>query len=191
MVKGGDRLKIYERLKNKEEAALRELIDEYGSNLLRVAILLVKDHHVAEEVVQDTFVTAFEKIEQLHDQKKLKSWLITITTNQCRRRMRTWSWKHIFLHKETEHEENIIAADIELQPEQALLKNLHNKQLYKSIQQLPYKYREVVTLYYFQQLAIKEIAETINEKENTVKTRLTRGRGLLKQLIEKGGEDFA
>ncbi len=183
------RLNLLQRLKNKDEAALIEMMNLYGDHLLRIAILLVKDRFVAEEVVQDTFVIAFQKIAQLNDAAKLKSWLIMIATNECRRRMRKWSWKHIFLHKEDSYEANIV-DDSELQPEQSLLVSFRDTQIHVCIQQLPYKYREVVTLYYFQELTIKEICDVISEKENTVKTRLARGRTQLKQLIEKGGEDL-
>ena len=183
------RLDLLQRLKNKEEVALMEMMNLYGDHLLRIAILLVKDRFVAEEVVQDTFVIAFQKIDQLNDVNKLKNWLIIIATNECRRRMRKWSWKHIFLHKEDSYEANIV-DDSEWQPEQSLLVNFRDTQIHEAIQQIPYKYREVVTLYYFQELTIKEITDAINEKENTVKTRLARGRAQLRKLIEKGGEDL-
>ena len=63
------------RLKRKEEDALIEIMDMYGDYLLRMAFLLVKVHQRAEEAVQDTFITAFHKIEQLDQGKLLKSWL--------------------------------------------------------------------------------------------------------------------
>lgn len=189
-MKGGEGLDIVQRLKNKEEEALVEIMNLYGNSLLRMAVLLVKDRYVAEEVVQDVFVIAYKKIDQLNESRKLKSWLIMITMNECRSRMRRWSWKNIFLHKEQE-EENHIAANIEIQPEESLLITWRNTQIHEAIGQLPYKYREVITLYYFQELSIKEITEMIFEKESTVKTRLSRGRGLLKKLIQEGGEDIA
>lgn len=183
-------MEIVKRLRNREEKALLELMNLHGSHLLHIAILLVKDHQIAEEVVQDTFVIVFEKINQLLEAKKLKGWLIMITLNECRSRMRKWSWKNIFLHYDSQFETDIV-DDIELSPEETLLNTWRDSQLHEAIGELAYKYREVITLYYFEELSIKEITEMISENENTIKTRLSRGRRLLKELIEKGGEEIA
>lgn len=183
-------MNIVERLKKKEEKALRELMEQHGDTLLRMAYLLVKDLQVAEEVVQDVFVTAYQKINQLNEQQKLKSWLITITMNECRRRMRKWSWKHIFLHKEGD-EDASLPEENKFQPEEMFIHAWEHTQIHEAIQQLPYKYREVVTLFYFQEFSIKEIAKMLDEKENTIKTRLGRGRAALKQLLEEGGDLIA
>jgi DNA-directed RNA polymerase specialized sigma24 family protein len=90
-------LDLHSRLIAKDEEALRMLMNQYGNTLLRTAYLLVKDTYVAEEMVQDTFIIAFEKANQLQDPTKLKSWLTTILMNECRARMRKWSWKNILL----------------------------------------------------------------------------------------------
>ncbi|RXI96186.1 sigma-70 family RNA polymerase sigma factor [Anaerobacillus alkaliphilus] len=181
---------LVERLKRKEEAAVIEMMNKYGDSLLRTAILLVKDPHLAEEIVQDTFVMAYQKIYQLHDEQKLKSWLLMITTNGCRARMRKWSWKNIFLHQEQEQEDHLI-DEHELLPEETLIATWRDQQLREAITLLPYHYREVITLYYFQELTVKEIALLIKENENTVKTRLARARALLKVELTKGGVGIA
>ncbi len=183
-------MNLVERLKQKEEAAVIEMMDRYGDSLLRTAILLVKDPHLAEEVVQDTFVTAYQKIHQLHDERKLRSWLLMITANGCRGRMRKWSWKNIFLHQEQEQEDHLI-DEHELLPEETLIATWRDQQLRDAITLLPYHYREAITLYYFQELTIKEIVAFLKENENTVKTRLARARTLLKIELMKGGVDIA
>ncbi|SDZ67562.1 RNA polymerase sigma-70 factor, ECF subfamily [Evansella caseinilytica] len=177
---------LIERLRNKEEDALRELMNRFGDMLLRTAILLVKDPHVAEEVVQDTFIAAFQKINQLHDKDKLKSWLVKITMNGCRARMRTWTWKHIFVYKDGDEVGGV--ADDGLRPEELAEIAFRNSNLHAAIQQLPYKYREVVALYYFHELSVREIGNMLSAKESTVKTRLARGRHHLKQRLQTGGE---
>ncbi|WP_342346087.1 RNA polymerase sigma factor [Paenibacillus mangrovi] len=82
-------LDIIPGLKQKDEEALRQLMRLYGNDLLRTAYLLLRDRHEAEEAVQDSFVLAFERIRQLKDDMKLKSWLIRIVVNRCRMRQRT------------------------------------------------------------------------------------------------------
>jgi RNA polymerase sigma factor (sigma-70 family) len=179
-------LHLVDRIKDKEESALIELMDLYGDYLVRTAFLLLKDYQTAEEAVQDTFIIAFEKMKQLDDPEKLKSWLTSIVMNCCRSRMRKWSWKNILLHFEHDRDqkdESVIA------PEEELLEMIWNKNLSHAIHKLDYKYREVITLYYFSEMKINEIALSTGEKENTIKSRLKRARVQLKDILVKG-EDF-
>lgn len=175
---------LVERMINKEEAALRELMLLYGDYLLRTTYLLLKDKETCEEVVQDSFITAYEKIKQLEDPTKLKSWLTSIAVNRCRMQMRKWSWKNVFLNLEwfqhTQEDETVEGPEIHF------LHNLENQILSSKIQQLDYKYREVIILFYFNELKISEIAALLKSTEGTVKSRLNRGRILLKQLIMEG-----
>ncbi|MFD2045093.1 RNA polymerase sigma factor [Ornithinibacillus salinisoli] len=178
---------LVNRLIEREESALIELMNEYGDYLLRTAYLLVKDHQIAEEAVQDTFMTAFDKINQLDDPSKLKSWLTSIAVNRCRTQMRKWNWKNIFLNLEIVEkvkEDNSVQS-----PEDDLLVEVWNQNLSNAIQKLDYKYREVITLFYFSEFKIHEIANQTNTKESTIKSRLKRGRILLKEILMEG-EDF-
>jgi len=177
-------LHLVDRLKEKDEHALIEVMNTYGDYLLRTAYLLVKDHHTAEEAVQDTFITAFEKIHQLEDEQKLKSWLTTIVINRCRAQMRKWSWKNIFTTYDVF--ERIKENEPAQSPEDFILKMAQNEKISDAILQLDYKYREVITLFYFNDMKIKEIARHIQSYENTVKSRLKRARILLKQIVMKG-----
>jgi RNA polymerase sigma-70 factor (ECF subfamily) len=173
-----------DQLKEKDERALMEVMHQYGDYLLRTAYLLVKDFQTAEEAVQDTFITAFEKIHQLQDPEKLKSWLTAIVLNQCRSRMRKWHWKQIFPHFDVM--ERITSDETVQGPEELLFEMARNQNVSQAIQHLDYKYREVITLYYFSEMKISEIAEQTKTKENTVKSRLKRARLLLKDLLTKG-----
>lgn len=174
---------LVDRLKRKEEEALIELMNEYGDYLLRMAYLLVKDHQRAEEAVQDTFISAFQKVSQLENAGGLKSWLTTITMNHCRQQMRTWNFKHVF--PDLEGVERRTMQDSSMSPEEDFLANEWNQQLTAAIHALDYKYREVITLYYFNELSISEISALTNSKENTIKSRLKRGRQFLKGALQK------
>jgi len=177
-------LDVVEGLKGNEESALVELMNIHGDYLLRTAILLLKDKQIAEEVVQDTFITAFNKIHQLADPEKLKSWLTSILVNHCRSQQRKRSWKDVFLpFKLIEHyqkDEGILG------PEDQLLNLLENQQLAASIHELDYKYREAIILFYFNEMKINEISCYLEANENTIKSRLTRGRSQLKEILKRG-----
>ncbi|WP_216830348.1 RNA polymerase sigma factor [Alkalihalobacterium elongatum] len=173
---------IVRRLKNKEEEGLRELMQLYGDYFFRVALLLLKDRYEAEEVVQDMFVTAYEKIDTLQDDSKLKSWMTSITINLCRRRLRRWNFRHIFLRKRDE--EDIDAIDLTT-TEDIVIQLEGDEELAQHLQALDYQYREVLTLFYFSNYHISEISELLGMKENTVKSNLYRGRKLLKERLER------
>lgn len=175
---------IIQRLQEKDEAALIWLMNQYGDYLLRTAFLLVKDRQTAEEVVQDTFIQAYDKIVQLKDPSKLKSWLTRIAVNRCRMKQRTWSWKNLF---PSAHPEQLLNNEGTIGIEEQLLTKWNNQQLSQAIHQLPYKYREAITLFYFNEMSIQEISEHLGVNGNTIKARLARGRMQLK--LQLGREE--
>ncbi|AOM84254.1 RNA polymerase ECF-type sigma factor [Salisediminibacterium beveridgei] len=136
-----------EQLAGGDEEALSALMDTYGSVLMRTAILLVKDRQLAEEVVQDTFVTAYKKIHQLESDDKLKGWLVTITVNGCRSRMRTWIWRNLYTAKDEDVFQDM--EETSLLPEAQLLTAIENEELHEAVQSLPYNYREPIALFLF------------------------------------------
>lgn len=175
---------VVKGLKKKEESALAELMHRYGDYLLRTAILLLKDKQIAEEVVQDTFITAFDKIYQLSDPGKIKSWLTSILVNHCRSQQRKRSWKEVFLPFSLIER---FQKGVEfLGPEEQLLNLMKNQQLGAAIHELDYKYREAIILFYFNEMKINEIAHYLEVNENTIKSRLTRGRSQLKEILKRG-----
>ncbi|WP_172196441.1 sigma-70 family RNA polymerase sigma factor [Saccharibacillus qingshengii] len=159
-------------------------MDGYGDILLRTASLLVRDRQTAEEAVQDTFVQAYLKIGQLQDSAKLKSWLIRIVVNRCRMRQRTWSWRHLFpggMPGDLPADPAAVSASAD----DIVMAQWEQGRLAEAVGRLDYLYRESVVLYYFDELSIKEIAELLESGENTVKSRLARGRRMLKRILEK------
>jgi len=182
--RGSACLNVVERLKSKDEAALQALMDQYGDYLLRTAYLLLRDRQGAEEAVQDTFVTAFHKIDQLQEPHQLKGWLTRIAVNRCRMKQRTWSWRMLLPFARMEE----ISTD-KVQPatEEEFMKEWQNKRLSDTIQQLDYKYRESITLFYYNEMSVQEISSYTQVNENTIKARLARGREQLRKLWEKEG----
>ncbi|CAH1216417.1 hypothetical protein PAECIP111892_04312 [Paenibacillus auburnensis] len=189
IVKGGElRLDIIERIKAKDESALRLLMDEYGDMLLRTAYLLLRDRQSAEEAVQDTFIQAYAKISQLQEPGRLRSWLVTITVNRCRMKQRTWSWRSIFPAAESGQWTEDTAGS-SAGAEELFMAEWQQVMLTDAIGSLDYIYRECLTLYYFHEMSIREISAQLRTRENTVKSRLMRGRQLLRLILEK--EDIA
>jgi RNA polymerase sigma-70 factor (ECF subfamily) len=169
---------IIQQLVQKDEAALRLLMERYGDVIVRTAYMLTRDRMLAEDISQETFLSAYQKAGQYNGEGKLKSWLLKIMLNHCRSRMRKAAWRGLFFRDIQDYE---LVSD-ERGPEQSAVE----KELSAELTRLPYKYREVIILYYYHDLSVKEISEYLQDKEGTVKSKLSRGRILLKDILVKG-----
>lgn len=153
---------------------IHELIHTYGDDLYRIAYLYTKDRQVAEEVVQDVFVNFYQK-NNFEGRAHIKTYLTRMTINRSYDYLRSFKGRTAQLFeqmKQTTHssEHQTIVEEEKMQITNALLK-------------LPIKYREVLTLYYYEDLQVKEIAELLNASESTVKSRLQRARKQLETLL--------
>lgn len=154
--------------------------------LLRTACLLLKDRQAAEEAVQDTFIQAYAKIGQLQDPQRLHAWLVTIVVNRCRMKQRTWSWRNIFPSADS-GEPPIDESGFTAGAEEIFIAKWNHVRLVEAVRGLDYLYRECLTLYYFHEMSVREISEQLRTPVNTIKSRLSRGRVLLRKMLEKEG----
>lgn len=151
----------------------------YGDSVLRSAYLLVRDQHLAEDISQETFLVAHQKRDQLRDPARTGPWLLQITVNLCRQRMRRAAWRRVWLRERIDEQ----IPDTTAQPEMATTRIV----LAEAIGRLPYKYREAIVLFYYQTLSITEMSVSLQEPEGTVKSKLSRARAMLKdQLMREG-----
>jgi RNA polymerase sigma factor (sigma-70 family) len=165
-----------------DEELLERLMKEYGDSLLRTCYLYLKDYHLAEDAVQETFLKAVHSYGNLKKQSSEKSWLVRIAINNCKNLMRT-AWFR-FNRRGLPNEE-IAVSD----------KNfdylLEHSALVGAVSLLSRADREVILLYYYQGLTVKEVARIINKSENTTAQRLKRARARLKkQLLEAGYDEL-
>lgn len=169
---------LIKNLKKGHEDAYRQVIEEYGNKLLRTCYLVLEDKGEAEDVVQETFIKVFQKLNTFKEDSGLYTWIYSIALNLCRDRLRK---KHDILTLEDEWIEN---SDVE----SCVEKNIDREVLKKELFQMNSIYREVLVLFYFEDLSIKEISNLLNEKEGTIKSKLSRGRTILKTSLLKGGQ---
>jgi len=176
-----------DRLKSGDGSALKWLMEQYGTDILRTAALLLKDHHLAEDVSQEVFITAYQKIKQYRGDGSLRGWLLQMTINRCRSKMRLASWKRLLFREATGDEMSAHSIMFKSPQAEGIEQWLLTSSLRESIEAMPFKYREVIVLYYYQELTIKEIAQVLGEPENTIKSKLLRGRRQLRDQLEEGG----
>jgi len=168
---------LIKNLKRGREEAYRQLIEEYGNKLLRTCYLILNDREEAEDVVQETFIKVFNKIDTFKEKSGLYTWIYAIALNLSRDRMRI---KQDMLELKDEWIGN---DDVESHVEI----NFDREQLRKEIFEMNSLYKEVLVLFYFEELSIREISNLLNEKEGTIKSKLSRGRNMLKESLLKGG----
>ncbi|WP_326907214.1 RNA polymerase sigma factor [Sedimentibacter sp. MB31-C6] len=169
---------LIKNLKKGHEDAYRQVIEDYGNKLLRTCYLILKDREEAEDIVQETLIKVFQKLRTFKENSGLYTWIYTIALNLCRDRLRK---KREILSLEDEW---VGSEDVESHVETNVDRELLRKELF-TINPL---YREVLVLFYFDDFSIKEISNLLNEKEGTIKSRLSRGRNILKEKLLKGGQ---
>jgi RNA polymerase sigma-70 factor, ECF subfamily len=167
-----------------KERYIEYLIDTYGEALTRLAYTYVKDFPGSEDIIQEVFLTCFLKLNTIEgNQIVIKNWLYKTTINKCLDYLKSWSNRNLQI---TQFFQNLI-TNREDSPELQVVQNTANKEIANLIINLPIKYREVLILFYYEDLSLKEIGEIVNLTPSTLKNRLYRARKMLeKEMIRKG-----
>jgi RNA polymerase sigma-70 factor (ECF subfamily) len=171
------------------EAALEQLMQEYGTKILHLAYYYLKDRHLAEDVAQEVFIKAYRHWDSFRGDSSTYTWLYKITVNLCRDKARSAWWRRL-LPSEEPRASTVSGVEMTVPddgPEEAALKSDRRDAMMQQVLKLPEAYREVVVLFYYEDLSTVEIAQITGQNENTVKTRLFRARAMLKDLLVKGG----
>lgn len=170
--------------------AIEHLMQEYGTKILHLAYYYLKDRHLAEDVAQEVFIKAYKNWDSFRGDSSAYTWLYKITVNLCRDKARSAWWRRLLPTEEPRESagpgvDSLTPPDEG--PEEAAIKSAEREALLQHVKKLPESYREVVLLYYYQDLSTVEIAEVTGQNENTIKTRLFRARSMLKEQLRKGG----
>ncbi|MCT6817338.1 MAG: sigma-70 family RNA polymerase sigma factor [Lysinibacillus fusiformis] len=150
---------------------LEQLMVIHTESLFRIAYYYTKDLQIAEDIVQDVFIKFYHQ-KHYEERGEMKAYLARMTINKCKDYLKSWAYQkiklqHKFLKQKFNFEDSLI-----LQDEHALLD--------EAILRLPIKPREAIVYYYLEEMTIKEIAELLAIPEGTVKSRLKKGKELLK-----------
>lgn len=149
-----------------------EMIARYGDGVLRLCLLYLGDRHLAEDAFQETFVKAWRQQGTFRGESSEKTWLSRIAMNTCRDMLRK-GWLRMM--KKSEPIESLLGLAVP-QPED-------RTDVRDAVLALPGKYREVIVLYYDQEMTMKEISDALALPVHTVSTRLRRARALLKKTL--------
>ncbi len=163
------------------ETEIERLIDTYGNDVLRTSYMYLKDSHKAEDAFQEVFYKVYKKYGSFRGESSEKTWIIKITVNVCKDMLRS-SWiKRIFLTDQIGRESSE-TDDVE----KKIIKKDENRRLFDEVISLSQNYKEVIILYYYHGFDTAEISKAMNIPEGTVRSRLHRGREILKNRLGGG-----
>lgn len=156
---------------------LQQELETHYVTLLKLAYTYVKNREMAEDIVQDVCEKAIQRADDFRGEASYKTYFIRMTINRSYDYLRSWKYKQLSLT-------NTFVQLLHLEtPEQRAMQNDENAQLGLQILKLKPKYREVIVLYYYEDLSTAEIAQILETPEATVRTRLKRGREQLKEKL--------
>lgn len=164
-----------------ETVAMKQIMDDYSGYLLQISYMYVKNWTTAEDIVQDSFIKYFKAQHQYVGNASLKTYLTKITIHTCHDYLRSWKNKKIVFS------EMILGREktTDLLVDQEILKRIDETEITKHVIQLPIKYREVILLFYYEEMTTAEMASMLVMSENTIKTRLKRAREMLKTRLNE------
>ncbi|WP_291635609.1 sigma-70 family RNA polymerase sigma factor [Clostridium sp.] len=163
---------------------IERLINCYGDDVLRVAYLYVKDMHKAEDIFQEVFIKIFKKYDSFKGNSSEKTWIMKITVNVCKDYFKSFWIKRVLLNSDRDEEREIYNEEYDAQSlDDNIIKAIESRELLHQVMNLTNKYKEVIILYYYEEFNTREISEMLKLPEGTVRTRLFRGRELLKKNV--------
>ncbi|WP_436373830.1 sigma-70 family RNA polymerase sigma factor [Cytobacillus sp. BC1816] len=169
---------IQEKGSESLEVIVTEIMNAYGTELSTLAFSYVKDIEASKDIVQNVFIKCFTHLDEFEGRSSIRTWLYRITINQCKDYLRSYYIKKVFLIGQVKEEITVHS------PESITLQKWDEEQVVAQIMNLGKKYREVLILRYIQELEVREIAEILSISNETVKTRIRRGKNKLVPMLK-------
>lgn len=152
-------------------ASVQELFEKYRNNLYAVAFNICKNAEDAEDVVQDTFIQYHQSQKEYDSEQHIRAWLIRVAINKAKN-MNLAFWRRN-------------KVPLEDYMETLVFETPESENLFEAAMRLPEKYRIAIHLFYYEDYSVREIADILKISESNAKTRLSRGRCLLKTALQE------
>ena len=188
---------LLQRLQHGDERALADLAGLYSTKIYQLAFRHLRNHEDAEEVTQDVLYKVFRKVGEFRGDAALSSWIYRITFNSAMSRLRSASYQCAQEQQRTlasaEGGDASVAslheiADWSHMADEHLLRSQLRRRLVRAVLALPAIYRAPVVLRDLQGMSTEEASAMLRVKDQTLKSRLHRGRLILrKQLADFAG----
>ena len=198
-----DELTLLSLLRQRDETAFTQLVEQYHSSLIRLATIYIQDTTAAEEVAQETWLAVLHGLDRFEGRSSLKTWIFTILTNKAKtrggRENRTVSYTDLedkptvspdrfndpSAEKWPDHwARGSAPASWNEIPEDLLLSQETLNIVREAIDQLPENQRLVITLHDMEELSAQEICNILGISETNQRVLLHRARARVRQILE-------
>ena len=160
---------------NNYEQVLVQMVSQYQGMLLRMCYVYLRDMELAKDATQETFLKAYKSLGSFRRDCSEKNWLIQIAINTCRDMQRSAWFRHM--------DRRITPEDL---PQAVIMPHDENNlDVMCDIMKLPPKLKEVIMLYYWQEMNVTEIAQSLGIAQSTVSNRLKHARDKLHDVLER------
>lgn len=146
------------------------LARRYMDMVFRLAFSYMKSASDADDVTQNVLLRLLKNVKPFESEERARFWLVRVTVNECKRALRS-PWRR--------------AGDIEEYANELHFETPEHSELFYAVMELPEKYRTAIYLYYYEDYSTDEIARLTGTPAATVRTRLRRGRELLRAGLEE------
>ena len=167
--------------KNGNKKAFDKLYKLTSNDVWFTCVSLLKDEENAKDIMQETYITAFLKLDTLNDEQKFCGWIISIAVNKCKNKLKG--------KVEYQIDDEVLITEAEtdelMLPEEYITKTEKRKVLLQIMEDtLSFNQYQTVLMFYFDEMSISEIAQGLEISEGTVKSRLNSSRAKMKTAIE-------
>ena len=185
---------LIHRVLNGDENAFSALVEKYQKQVHALAWRKIGDFHIAEEITQDTFLRAYQKLHALKEPQRFASWLYVIATNRCN----TWLHKkhlrtQLLKNKGGVRPEKASYSEYVVEENERISVETQREVVKKLLAKLQESERTIMTLHYFAEMSCTEIGAFLGVSANTIKSRLRRAQQRLKKeepIIREALENF-
>lgn len=180
---------LVQKARENDQEALTEIYKISSPAVYKTIRVLIKDEDTVYDILQDTYVKAFTRLDQLQNPDKLIPWLKMIANNLAKdwlKKSKPMFFTDIYGGEELEDipfEESIEDVRSELNPEMAMDQQEAKRLVMEILDHLPEDQRVVIGMFYYEEMSVKDIAQTLGVSENTVKSRLSYGRKKIKEQV--------
>lgn len=173
-------LELVEKVKSGDRRSFSELVKRHQRSVLRLSLRFMKDTDAAEDVTQEAFIKAYEKLNSFEGRASFKSWLFQIAVNTARNKLRE------FKRDTVDFEDVNLAVDAEA--ENTLVHTAVADILQKEVEKLPMKQKTALVLRVYEDLSFNEIADIMECPYDTAKANYRHALLKLRQTFEEQGD---
>jgi RNA polymerase sigma-70 factor (ECF subfamily) len=184
-----DEAELVARLQSGDQTAYAQLVEEHASKIYRLALRMMGNEADAEDVLQETFLSAFKSIDRFESRSSLSTWLYRIASNAALMRLRRVEPDQVSVDEPIERDDGDAVPrqlfDFCCLPEEVLLRDEARAEMDRAVEELPPSLRSVFVLRDIEGLSTEETANALDLSISAVKSRLMRARLKLRERLSR------